>query len=253
MDLHGVERLLSALARSAKLKGLYIDCPHYSPMGFWDPRKPPFSLPPRHRVLKLTFTRLSNASRPAASGDPVTGTPLGIDLRAFARLGSLWLALPYTLAVCRDLPELVAALLRTWTPTTEASVRRKLTLTPSYESDFTRAEFADVLRALGPVVEDVFGVPPLEHEDGEDGEDGEEKGALREGCRGEEVEVVVVVEVCVVDRAEMREWWRGEARASFARLAARGRLDVSFEKGESSLRFRLRIRIAHQGSCARDF
>ena len=46
MDLHGVERLLSALARSAKLKGLYIDCPHYSPMGFWDPRKPPFSLSP---------------------------------------------------------------------------------------------------------------------------------------------------------------------------------------------------------------
>ena len=251
MDLHGVERLLSALARSAKLKGLYIDCPHYSPMGFWDPRKPPFSLPPRHRVLKLTFTRLSNASRPAASGDPVTGTPLGIDLRAFARLGSLWLALPYTLAACRDLPELVAALLRTWIPTTEASASapRKLTLTPSYESDFTRAEFADVLRALGPVVEDVFGVPPLEHEDGEDGEDGEEKGALREGCRGEEVEVVVVVEVCVVDRAEMREWWRAEARGSFARLGARGRLDVSFEKGESSLRFLFTFT---SESCVRD-
>ena len=176
----------------------------------------------------------------------MTGTPLGIDLRAFARLGSLWLALPYTLAVCRDLPELVAALLRTWTPTTEASVRRKLTLTPSYESDFTRAEFADVLRALGPVVEDVFGERSLDAE----GEGGEEKVELREGDdRGAGVEV----EVCVVDRAEMREWWRGEARASFARLAARGRLDVSFEKGESSLRFRLRIRIAHQGSCARDF
>ena len=225
MDLHGVERLLSALARSAKLKGLYIDCPHYSPMGFWDPRKPPFSLPPRHRVLKLTFTRLSNASRPAASGDPVTGTPLGIDLRAFARLGSLWLALPYTLAVCRDLPELVAALLRTWTPTTEASVRRKLTLTPSYESDFTRAEFADVLRALGPVVEDVFGERSLDAE-GEGGEEKVDQGASKKLG-------LMEVEMCVVEKAEMRNWWRMEAPGSFARLRARGRLEVSFEKGKS--------------------
>ena len=174
----------------------------------------------------------------------MTGTPLGIDLRAFARLGSLWLALPYTLAACRDLPELVAALLRTWIPTeANASALRKLTLTPSYESDFTRAEFAEVLRALGPVIEDVFGEGRL------DAEGTEEKAEPRGGDRGAGVEV----EVCVVDRAEMREWWRAEARASFARLGARGRLDVSFEKGESSLRFRLRIRIAHQGSCARDF
>ncbi|KAM5545220.1 hypothetical protein V8D89_001331 [Ganoderma adspersum] len=194
MDLHGVERLLSALGRSARLKGLYIDCPHYSPASFWDP----------------------------PSGDPATGTPLGIDLRAFARLGSLWLALPYTLAACRDLPELVAALLRTWTPT-EASVPRKLTLTPSYESDFTRAEFADVLRALGPVIEDVFGEGRLDPE----GEGEEEKVEPGEGERPGLAEV----EVCVVDKADMREWWREEARASFARLGARGRLDVSFEKG----------------------
>lgn len=220
-------------------------------MGFWDLGKPPFFPPllplPPHRAQKLgvAFLHIPNASRLAASGDPVTGTPLGINSCVFARLGLLWLTLPYTLSECRDVPELVAALLRTWIPI-EAGAPRKLTLTPSYESDFMRAEFADVLRAVGPVIEHVFGERSLDAE----GEGGEEKVELREGDdRGAGVEV----EVCVVDRAEMREWWRGEARASFARLAARGRLDVSFEKGESSLRFRLRIRIAHQGSCARDF
>ncbi|PIL29503.1 hypothetical protein GSI_08311 [Ganoderma sinense ZZ0214-1] len=59
MDLHGVERLLSALGgRSAALKGLYIDCPHYCPVTFWDPRKPPPSRHTfRHYIQKLTLQR----------------------------------------------------------------------------------------------------------------------------------------------------------------------------------------------------
>ncbi|PIL29496.1 hypothetical protein GSI_08304 [Ganoderma sinense ZZ0214-1] len=162
--------------------------------------------------------------------DPVTGTPLGIDLRVFSRLGSLWLALPYALSACRELPDIVAALLQTWAPTKEsASVPRKLTLTPSYESDFTRAEFAEVLRALGPVIEDVLGVQSESANEG-NGEGGERADVtVKEAERGASAEVEV--EVCVVDKADMREWWRGEARASFVRLGARGRLDVTFEKG----------------------
>ncbi|PIL29499.1 hypothetical protein GSI_08307 [Ganoderma sinense ZZ0214-1] len=203
MDLHGVERLLSALGgRSTALKGLYIDCPHYCPMTFWDP----------------------------PSVDPETGVPLGIDLRAFSRLGSLWLALPYALSACRELPELVAALLRTWAPAKEG-VPRKLTLTPSYESDFTRAEFAEVLRTLGPVIEDVLGVQSESEGEGEVGEKSVVRVRQGESGVSAEVEVEVEVEVCVVDKADMCEWWRGEARASFVRLGARGRLDVTFEKG----------------------
>ncbi|KAI1784986.1 hypothetical protein LXA43DRAFT_171651 [Ganoderma leucocontextum] len=149
MDLHGVERLLAALGRSAALKELYIDCPHYNPVSIWAP--PPI--------------------------DPATGTPLGIDLRAFSQLASLWLALPYT------------------------------------------QEFSDVLRALGPVIDDVLGQCEHSHP---------ERGG--EKADPEEVEGGVSVEVCVVDKADKHEWWREEARASFARLSARGRLAVSFEK-----------------------
>ena len=140
----------------------------------------------------------------------------------------LWLALPYTLHACKDLPELVAALLRTWiwtwTPAnSSAAAAQKLTLTPSYESDFVRAEFADVLRALGPVIEDVLGEC--------DSHEGKESVDREDDRRGAEVEV----EVCVVDKAEKREWWREEAHASFARLGARGRLAVTFEKCKSCL------------------
>ena len=44
MDLHGVERLLSALGRStASLKALYVDCPHNHPSSLWtDPCKHSF-------------------------------------------------------------------------------------------------------------------------------------------------------------------------------------------------------------------
>ncbi|PIL25508.1 hypothetical protein GSI_12430 [Ganoderma sinense ZZ0214-1] len=168
MDLHGVERLLSALGgRSTALKGLYIDCPHYCPVTFWDPRSYPNS-----------------------------------SLRSSGR-----------------------GLLR------KEGVPRKLTLTPSYESDFTRAEFAEVLRALGPVIEDVLGVQSESEGEGEVGEKSVVRVRQGESGVSAEVEVEVEVEVCVVDKADMREWWRGEARASFVRLGARGRLDVTFEKG----------------------
>ncbi|KAM5543446.1 hypothetical protein V8D89_002697 [Ganoderma adspersum] len=194
MDLYGVERLLAALSHSAALKVLYIDCPHYNPMSIRDP--PPV--------------------------DPVTGTPLGIDLRAFSRLGSLWLALPYTRGLCKDLPGLVAALLWTWTPAGDCAARQ-LTLTPSYESVFTRTNFADVLRALGPVIEDVLLGERSVHPQRE-----EEKAGpiISKGQRG----VPMSVEVCVVDKVDKHKWWRKEARASFERLSAQGRLAVSFDK-----------------------
>ena len=199
-------------------------------MGFWDLGKPPFFPPllplPPHRAQKLgvAFLHIPNASRLAASGDPVTGTPLGINSCVFARLGLLWLTLPYTLSECRDVPELVAALLRTWIPI-EAGAPRKLTLTPSYESDFMRAEFADVLRAVGPVIEHVFGERSLDAE-GEGGEEKVDQGASKKLG-------LMEVEMCVVEKAEMRNWWRMEAPGSFARLRARGRLEVSFEKGKT--------------------
>ena len=88
---------------------------------------------------------------------------------------------------------------------------RKLTITPSYESSFRRGEFVDILRALGPAVEDVLC-----------------------GAGGQE-QARVVVEVCLVDKEAKRDWWRAEARTCFPRSSARGRLEFSFEKGECRL------------------
>ena len=90
-----------------------------------------------------------------------------------------------------------------------------------------RAEFADVLHALGPVIEDILGEcgdPPTS--EGKENADQEDDGRA----------VLAEVEVCVVDKADKHGWWREEARASFARLgASRGRLAVTFEKCELSL------------------
>ena len=80
-----------------------------------------------------------------------------------------------------------------------------LTLTPTFESDFTREQFIDVLRVLGPIAERTL----LDRED--------------------EPEVCV----CVIDRAEKHAWWAETvARECLPRMYARGRVRAAFWKRE---------------------
>ncbi|PIL29527.1 hypothetical protein GSI_08335 [Ganoderma sinense ZZ0214-1] len=203
LAIHGAERLLSSLDGSSITK-LYIDCPTY------------------HSTVVTPFN----------PSDPWTGFGLGTDLRRFPRLRTLWVSIPYTLAIFPELPDAFATLLRSWTPREseegEGTRTRTLTITPTYEYDFSRGDFVDVLRALGPVVEGILL--------GGDGAHQHDPSGSRDRDRtqgeGPAVEVEVEVEVCVIDKAEeRRRWWRGVARACFPRMHEEGRLRSTFTKG----------------------
>ncbi|KAM5545241.1 hypothetical protein V8D89_001352 [Ganoderma adspersum] len=187
LDIHGAERLLSSFD-GASITKLFIDCPTYH----------------------------STSITPFNPADPWTGFGLGIDLRRFPNLRWLWASIPYTLAVFPDLPDAFATLLRSWNPR-ERATPRTLTITPTYEYDFNRDDFVDVLRALGPVVEEVVS----DRSGCDDASGSHDRGA----------EPDVVVEVCVIDKEEARrQWWREVARACFPRLHEQGRLRSTFTK-----------------------
>ena len=87
MDLHAVERLLSALDHStAYLKALDVDCPHYYPFSFWsDTCKHSFHSiwnTPTLSTSPLAPHSTRSYRIPAASSmlvpDPATGTPPGL-------------------------------------------------------------------------------------------------------------------------------------------------------------------------------
>ncbi|TBU38961.1 hypothetical protein BD309DRAFT_473246 [Dichomitus squalens] len=185
LDAHGTERLLSAL-RGSSLTKLYVDCPTYH----------------------------STTITPFYPVDLFTGRSIGVDLRHLPYLKSLWITIPYTLSLFPDLPEAMTSVIRSWVPHGIHGTRT-LTFTATYEYDFTREEFVDVLRALGPVVEDVLL--------------GAGSGDIENSGRQQEFSGIVL-EVSVIDVSEKHDWWRDRARECFPKLRELGRLRNTFCK-----------------------
>ncbi|KAM5545230.1 hypothetical protein V8D89_001341 [Ganoderma adspersum] len=182
LDPHGPEHILAAIGSSGarSLRHLYIDCPSLSPDGNEDPE---------NRLLSLDLSHCTN-------------------------LRDLWVSIPHPLSDSPGIADTFASLLASWAPaSTHDGAGRTLTITPTFEQDFTRAQFADVLRALGPVAEAAL----LAHSS-----DG----------GGPEVDMDICVCVCVIDfRAEKHAWWADTvARECFPRMYARGRVRAAFWK-----------------------
>ncbi|KAI1783781.1 hypothetical protein LXA43DRAFT_1102108 [Ganoderma leucocontextum] len=198
LDIHGTERLLSALQGSS-ITRLFIDCPTY------------------HSTAITPFN---------PSTDPFTGFGIGADLRDFPHLQVLSVSIPYTLAIFPGLPDAFASVLRSWTPRACQGTRtRTLMITPTYEYDFTREEFVDVLRALGPVTEDVF--LDVNFRAAHDRSSQDHPLQDRDGADSD----VVVVDVCVINKEEhRRERWCEVARECFLRMHEHGRLRTTFLK-----------------------
>ena len=141
-----------------------------------------------------------------------------VDLRNLPCLRSLCISIPYALNAVPNFPEIFTSVVRSWRPP-QADGPKTLTLTPTFQCQFYRNEFADVLRALGRAAESILlgsgdsGGAELDHE-----------------CDL----TSVGLEVCVVDPPEKQDWWRDTARESFPTLHALGRLRVTFWKGEST-------------------
>ncbi len=135
--------------------------------------------------------------------------PLGVDLSHCTALRDLWISIQDPFNACSDA---FASVLASWAPTAsvDGGRGRTLTLTPTFESDFTRTQFVDVLRALGPIAERTL----LNHED-------RPHGAEADIC------------ICVIERAEKRVWWEETvASECFPRMYARKRLRAAFSKSE---------------------
>ena len=137
---------------------------------------------------------------------------MDLDLSHCTALRDLWVSIAHPLSDSPGLADTFASLLASWAP---APGGRTLTITPTFEQDFTRAQFVDVLRALGPVAEAAL----LAHSS--DG-GGMEMDADMEVC-------VCVIEFDVGKRA----WWADTvARECFPRMYARGRVRAAFWKRE---------------------
>ncbi|PIL29516.1 hypothetical protein GSI_08324 [Ganoderma sinense ZZ0214-1] len=194
LDPHGPEYILTAIGSSGarSLKHLYIDCPAVPVDSESDDEGP------ENRLLDL-------------------------DLSHCTSLRDLWVSVPYPLpqlyGVDLRIADRFASVLASWAPASASAFPsaqgeggdgggRTLTITPTFESDFTRAQFVDVLRAFGPVAE----------------------AALLDPARGIQDEETHVC-VCVIDHPEKRAWWADTVvRECFPRMHARGRVRAAFWK-----------------------
>ena len=122
------------------------------------------------------------------------------------------MSIAHPLSDSPGLADTFASLLASWAPAPAqrpGGGGRTLTITPTFEQDFTRAQFVDILRALGPVAE----------------------AALLADAG---VELDVDVCVCVIEfDVGRRAWWADTvARECFPRMYARGRVRAAFWKRE---------------------
>ncbi len=176
LDSPGPEYILSALGPSGarSLKQLYVDCP---------------TLP----------TQLNEQMN----------RPLGVDLSHCTTLRDLWVSIQDPFNAC---PDAFASVLASWAPaaSVDRGRGRTLTLTPTFESDFTRTQFVDVLRVFGPVAERTL----LNSED---------------HPHSAEVDICI----CVIERAEKRAWWEETVACEcFPRTHPHGRVRAAFSKSE---------------------
>ncbi|KAI1783487.1 hypothetical protein LXA43DRAFT_1046514 [Ganoderma leucocontextum] len=100
-----------------------------------------------------SFGDLARVLHAVSVVDPATGPDARLDLSRFPNLHAAKLWLLRSLKEDPSLQTLCGDILRSWTPTVH---HRELTIEPSFASDFTRQDFADLLAETGTTVERVF-------------------------------------------------------------------------------------------------